>query len=175
MRRWTVFAGAILILFLGGGAPSWAQEGPYWGYELGYVAYREDLEGNELGFSLRGGYGSSRPVSVELRADYGRSRTYQLGAAVTYPFLQEKAFRPFVQAGWAWYAILVRSAFDDGTRFLGNGPDIGIGFDYFIRERTSLGLMISQRFITYHSDDDRIKGDINGDSTFLAFRLNQYF
>ncbi len=166
-------AGGILCLLVAA-QPSSAQEGPYLGLQVGYQTYQGDLDGNGTTLGLRGGYASSTPVSVELRAGYGDSRNYQLAAGVEYAFFQFEGFRPYVQVGWGWYGIEAE-LLSDQVRLKGYGPDIGLGFDYFSDARTSIGFGIAERFIRYESDDPRVRDNIDGRTLLLTARWNVYY
>lgn len=168
-----LLVGFLFLLFVA--RVSWAQEGPYLGYQLGYQSYQGDLTGSALMVGLRGGYFTSRPVSFELRAQ-GGSKTYQFGGAVEYAFVRKKTFRSYVQAGWGWYAIWVGTSSDEALRLRGNGPDIGIGFDYFTNPRSSVGLSVLQRFIRYdQSNDPRLRRDLDSQNTVINLRWNIYY
>ena len=166
----------MLILFLFGRRAS-AQEGPFIGYQLGYRSDRGEVTGSGLTAGLRAGYASSSPVSFELRAGYGASRTYALGGAVEYIFRNKHPFRPFVQAGWGWYAIMLDVTSDrDRVRLQGSGPDVGLGFDYFMNNHASLGLGVAERFIRYdRPSDPRFHRDLDGTTTLILARWNVYY
>lgn len=172
--RWIFLAGMVLVVLFHGGPPASAQEGPYLGVQLGYQSYQGDLDGNSTVVGLRGGYASSTPLSVELRAGYGDSKNYQLATGAEYAFLEYERFRPYVQVGWGWYGIEAE-LLSDQIRLKGHGPDIGIGFDYFSDDRTSIGFGITERFVRYRSDDPRFRDDIDGRTLLLTARWNVYY
>ena len=64
----------------------------------------------------------------------------------------------------------------DQVKLNGSGPDVGLGFDYFIRDRSSIGLGVTERFVHYRQPDDpRFREGLNSRSTLINARWNVYF
>lgn len=161
-------------------APSVSSAEPghsYIGYQLGYQATRGDVTGSGASIGLRAGYGFPAPLSLTLRGGLGSSGTYQLGAGAEYAFRHLGRFQPFVSAGYSFEAIKMDVTSDqDQVKLNGNGPDVGLGFDYFVRDRSSLGLAVSERFMHYQRPDDpRFREGLDSWSTFVGARWNIYF
>lgn len=154
-----------------------AQEGPFVSYQLSHQSYREDIEGRGLQVGVGLGYAVSRPVSLRLRAAVGTSGTYQLAGTVEYIFLDRRYFRPFVQVGWGVDSLLIDVTSErDQVRVRGNGPEVGLGFDYFTHEQASIGLSVAERFIRYdRPNDPRFRSDLEGRSTMINLRWNVYY
>lgn len=154
-----------------------AQEGSFVSYQLSHQSYRGDIEGRGLQVGVGLGYTASRPVSFGLRARVGTFRTYQLDGTVEYIFLDRRYFRPFVQVGWGVDSFLVDVTSDkDQIRVRGNGPEVGLGFDYFTHEQASIGLSVAERFIRYdRPNDPRFRSDLEGRSTMINLRWNVYY
>lgn len=170
-----LIAGFALLLSVAPAAR--AQEGPFIGYQLGYQSYQGDVTGSGTTAGLRFGYAASGPVSFGLRAGVGASGTYQVAGTVEYLFRRRHPFRPFVQAGWGLYSTRVDVTSDeDQIRLKGNGPDVGLGFDYFVNERSSLGLAVTERFVRYdRPSDPRFRSDLDSRSTLVVVRWNVYY
>ena len=92
-------------------------------------------------------------------------------------FLQLGRFQPFVLAGYGVQAIKMNVTSDqDQVRLYGSGPDVGLGFDSFIRDRSSIGLAVTERFVHYRQPDDpRFRGGLDSRSTLINARWNVYF
>lgn len=165
----------LLFLLLSGVSISWAEEGHfYWGYRIGHQSDRGDVTGRSLYSRLLGGYSIGR-VSFDLGLGLGVSPIDEMGVEVEYAF-PLGAFRLFVQAGWGIYNLRLESRFDedDPIRLHGNGPDVGFGFDYFIRNRTSIGLGTSKHFVHYKRHD-RLSRSLDSRTTVITARWNIYF
>lgn len=167
---------SILLLRFAPSAAS-AQEGPFIGYQLGYQSYQGDVTGDGATAGIRIGYATPSPFSVGFRAGYGASGTYQVAGTVEYLFRHRHPFRPFVQAGWGLYSTLLNvTSDDDQVKIRGNGPDIGLGFDYFVNERSSIGLGVTERFVHYDQPNDpRFRSDLDSRSTLVTLRWNVYY
>lgn len=178
IRRITFLAGIFpAVLFFGVSVSSAEPGDSYIGYQLGYQSIRGDVTGSNLYFGLRGGLGVPSPLLVTLRGAYGRSRTYELGAGLEYAFRPFGAFQPFVSAGYGFEAIKMNVTSDqDQVRLNGNGPDVGLGFDYFTQNRNSIGLGITERFFHYRRPSDpRFRKGLDSRSTMIGVRWNIYF
>lgn len=172
-----VAASALLLLFVAVPVAR-AEEGrPYVGYLLGYQSYQGDVTGSGPLLGLMGGYATSSPLSLELRAGYGASRTYRLGASVAYVFFPRGLFRPFLQAGWEFQTVMMNVTSDeDQVRLRGNGPEVGLGFDYFTHAQSSIGFSVIQRFIRYERPGDpRVLRDLDSRGTLVGLRWNVYY
>src|SRR3569832_1433119 len=148
----------LLLTFFSLFAPSVSSAEPghsYIGYQLGYQSARGDVTGSGVSIGLRGGYDFGSPLSLTLRGGLGSSGTYQLGAGLEYAYRHLGRFQPFVSAGYGFEAIKLSVTSDqDQVKLNGNGPDVGLGFDYFVRNRSSLGLAVTERFMHYQRPAD---------------------
>jgi hypothetical protein len=171
------FAGMLLVALFSGVPVSWGEEsGPFVGYQLGYEMARGDVTGNSAQAGVRLGYAASSPVSYALRFGLGISGTYLLEGGVEYAPYQKGPLRPYLMAGWGVYAIQIDLPRDaDPGRVEGNGPHIGIGFDYRTSDRASIGLGVAQRFVRYRPTDSRIRGDLDSTTTLITLRWNVYY
>lgn len=79
-----------------------------------------------------------------------------------YYFLGESRWDPYVLLGVGFYAITEGSN-DNGTTAVGIGSNIGIGTDFFITERFSVGATASFRPIAFI---ESIGGNRNGNALF---------
>lgn len=149
----------------------------YIGYQLGYQSTRGDVTGSGASIGLRGGFGVSSPLSVTLRGGLGSSGTYQVGAGAEYTYRRLGRFQPFLSAGYSFEAVKLNVTSDrDQVKLNGNGPDVGLGFDYFIRDRNSIGLGVTERFMHYRKPDDpRFREGLDSRSTLIHARWNVYF
>jgi opacity protein-like surface antigen len=169
---------SIFFLLLVGVSVSSAESGhSFIGYQFGYQSTQGDVTGNNLSVGLRGGFGVSSPLSVTLRGGLGSSGTYQLGAGAEYTYRHLGKFQPFLSAGYGFEAIKLNVTSDqDQVKLNGHGPDVGLGFDYFIRDRNSIGLGVTERFVHYRQPDDpRFRGGLDSRSTLINARWNVYF
>lgn len=79
-----------------------------------------------------------------------------------YYFLGESRWDPYVLLGVGFYALTEGSA-NNGTTAVGIGSNIGIGTDFYITERLSLGVTASFRAIALI---ESIGGNRNGNSLY---------
>lgn len=89
-----------------------------------------------------------------------------------YLFSSESHFDPYLMAGIGFYTISEGSV-SNGTFAIGGGANVGVGMDYYLSEKWSLGLVSSFRTIGLI---DSTSGSNNGTSLFpLNFAGNVAF
>lgn len=169
----TFLIGCSLLLMVV--SPAAAQEGLFVGYELGYRSYNtemiSDIQGHGITGALRIGYAASPSAAFGLRAGFGPSDNSQLAVTVAYRFRHRRSFRPFVEAGWGLYSTVLNSGTVFERVIRGNGPDVGLGFEYFVHPHASLGLAVHERYVHY----TRLSYSINGVSTLAMLRWTVYY
>ena len=162
-----------------------AESGIYLGYEIDYIDYGTELEDfvdnlDRLDVVWKVGYSLSIPFSLEFEFDTdalinGGAPFY--GAGILYSFGADQPLRPYISAGLGWYSLDVELPLETVT-LSGQGYHIGIGFDYHFNPETSIGLGMTQRYVTYDHIDSRqyiLLRDINGDRITYGFRWQVYF
>jgi len=168
---------------------SLAKEGFFLGAQLPVNDVRGDFNGltnpevnQGIGFGLIAGYGFSRNFSLEI--DWSGSSHHAEGAKIgfgefslnaKYAFDTEHKMKPFFFAGAGAFALG-----DNSLMFGGRGFNIGFGGDYYVGEKTSLGIGFIMKFITYDKitkseGPATLAGDINGDTASIRFDLTRHF
>jgi hypothetical protein len=171
------------------GSSASAKEGFFLGAQLPVNFVRGDFNGltnpkvhQGAGFGLIAGYGFSKNLSLEI--DWSGSSHTAEGAKIgfgefswnaKYAFITAHKMQPFFFAGAGAFALG-----DKSLMFGGRGFNVGFGGDYYLSEKTSLGIGFIMKFITYDKitkseGPATLVGDINGDTASIRFDLTRHF
>jgi len=173
-------------------SPVLAKEGFFLGAQLPVNDIRGDFNGLDMpridpgfGLGLIVGYGLSKNFSLEIdwsgsSHGYEGSESDKIGFGefslnAKYSFNTEYKFQPFFFAGVGSFALG-----DNSLMFGGRGYNIGFGGDYYLSEKTSLGIGFIMKFITYDKitkseGPATLTGDLNGDTASIRFDLTYHF
>lgn len=188
MKKGLLFLYTSLILLLISSAAD-AKEGFYLGGQIPYNMVRGDFDDKTMskvdpgaGIGLIAGYGITSGLSLEIdwagSSHKSGSSTIGLGEFSLngkYNFLAASKLQPFIFAGIGAFALG-----DDSLMFGGKGYNLGVGADYYLSPKVSLGVGLIQKFITYDSIEKSsapfvLLKDLNGDTTSIRFDISYHF
>jgi hypothetical protein len=178
-----------------------AKEGLYVGLDLVVNVPEQDLRGDfvevDPGSGLDVKLGYRFPIRLALEVEWGFSghmvedEDAGIGFLVInlryFPFIFSLSNLPlhsYVRVGYGGYALVIEGVRDefsgrrDDLELTGNGFDVGVGFDLYLRPHVSLGVGLTQRFVKYDELDylnAELSEDVKGAMTSLNFGIQYHF
>lgn len=163
--------------------------GMFLGFQIPYNRIGGDFDGTTMptvdpgtGFGLVLGYHFNPQFGMEL--DWAGSGHNSEGADIgfgefslnmKFSFLPEGSARPFLFAGIGAFTLG-----DSSLTLGGTGYNLGLGIDFPVGEKNTIGLALIRKIITY---DEIVKsdvplvlvGDLKGDTTSIRFDFTHHF
>lgn len=176
------------------------KDGLYVGVDLVVNVPEQDLDGDfaeiDPGSGLDVKLGYRFPIRLALEVEWGVSghMAEDEDAAIAFfvlnlryfPFIFSLSDLPlysYIRVGYGGYALVIDGVRDgtgrrDDLELTGNGLDVGIGFDLYLRPEVSLGVGVTQRFVKYDELDYldfELTEDVKGAMTSLNFGVQYHF
>ena len=166
-----------------------ARAGAYLGIQVPYNSIGGDFDGTTMpkvdsgaGLGLILGYSFDKQFALEI--DWSASGHNSEGADISFSefsanmkfsFMPEQTARPFLFAGIGAFTLG-----DDSLLFGGTGYNLGLGVDFQVGEKSTIGLALIRKIITYDEILETaapvtLVGDLKGDTTSIRFDFTHHF